>query len=41
MEVLEQLSAFDLKVMKKYFLQCSEGGGSMLNRNIGYYTTPL
>jgi hypothetical protein len=41
MEVSEQLSAFDLKVIKKYFLECSEGGGSKLICNIGYYTPPF
>jgi len=44
MDVSEQLSALDLRVLKKYFLgiflDCSEGGGSKLIRNIGYYTPP-
>jgi hypothetical protein len=45
MEVSEQLSAFDFRVKKKYFLgiflECSEGGGSKLISNIGYCTPPI
>jgi len=45
MEVSEQLSAFDFRVKKKYFLgiflECSEDGGSNLISNIGYYIPPV